>query len=240
VEDLRLLLTGSRNRRRTQTTTGERRGLRRLLTGSSNRPGLDRSQPLSIPPRGGERPRYHTSSPRSEAPAGYVNSGQHARRGLGIPPSLAHAGGQPPGAAVRWARAGGPKPRQPPGPAGKFCGVCGRLADSYCPDDAIRGQTVASIRLTALTRPRIASSWGAQAVRCGGLTTRPPRPRTAPWGTRWGQMDGHPAPPAFSRAARLAGSHLGASPTLVTDVPPLSYRMGSLGSPLRRPARGQG
>jgi hypothetical protein len=160
--------------------------------------------------------------------------------GLESPLRLLTRAVSPPGAAVRWARAGGPKPRQPPGPAGKFCGVCGRLADSYCPDDAIRGQTVASIRLTALTRPRIASSWGAQAVRCGGLTTRPPRPRTAPWGTRWGQMDGHPAPPAFSRAARLAGSHLGASPTLVTDVPPLSYRMGSLGSPLRRPARGQG
>jgi hypothetical protein len=40
--------------------------------------------------------------------------------------------------------------------------------------------------------------------------------------------------PAFSRAARLAGSHLGASPTLVTDVPPLSYRMGSPGWPPRR------
>lgn len=120
------------------------------------------------------------------------------------PPSLAHAGGEPPWGSRSLARAGAPKPRQPPGPAGKFCGVCGRLADGHCPDDAIRGCSVASIRLTALTRPRIASSWGAQAVRCGGLTTRPLRPRTAPWGTRWGQMDGHPAP-----ARVLAGGPLG-------------------------------
>jgi hypothetical protein len=137
-------------------------------------------------------------------PAGYVNSGQHVHRGLGIPLRLHTRAVSPHGAAVRWLALGHRSPVSPPGPAGKFCGVCGRLANGHCPDDAIRGCSVASIRLTALTRPRIASSWGAQAVRCGGLTTRPLRPRTAPWGTRWGQMDGHPAP-----ARVLAGGPLG-------------------------------
>ena len=55
-------------------------------------------------------------------------------------------------------------------------------------------------------------------------------PRTALWGTQWGQMNGQSVPPAFAQAARLAG-FTSVFPIPCNKVPPL--RGGFPGATLR-------